>query len=62
MYNFARIGVAGYVAPRHLKAIRDRGNNLAVAVDSRGSVGILESCLSLALFFTERPPFAASFQ
>ena len=43
MNNFAITGVAGYVAPRHLKAIKDTGNNLIAAVDPHDSVGILDS-------------------
>lgn len=40
--NFAVIGVAGYIAPRHLKAIQDTGNNLVAAVDPHDAVGILD--------------------
>jgi UDP-N-acetyl-2-amino-2-deoxyglucuronate dehydrogenase len=40
--NFALIGVAGYIAPRHLKAIRDTGNHLVAAVDPNDSVGIVQ--------------------
>ena len=40
--NFAIIGVGGYVAPRHLRAIRDTGNRLVAAVDPRDSVGGLD--------------------
>jgi UDP-N-acetyl-2-amino-2-deoxyglucuronate dehydrogenase len=40
--NFAVIGVGGYVAPRHLKAIKDTGNKLVAAVDPHDSVGILD--------------------
>lgn len=40
--NFAIIGVGGYVAPRHLKAIRETGNRLVAAVDPNDSVGILD--------------------
>jgi len=42
MINFALTGVAGYVAPRHLKAIRDTGNRLVAAVDTNDSVGLLD--------------------
>lgn len=51
--NFALVGVAGFVAPRHLKAIRDTGNKLLAAVDPHDNVGILDSYFSQARFFTE---------
>ena len=51
--NFALTGAAGYVAPRHLKAIRDTGNQLVAAVDPHDSVGILDSYFPNAAFFTE---------
>jgi UDP-N-acetyl-2-amino-2-deoxyglucuronate dehydrogenase len=41
-YNFAIIGVAGYIAPRHLKAIHETGNRLVAAVDPNDSVGLLD--------------------
>lgn len=50
---FALIGAAGYIAPRHLKAIRDTGNQLVVAVDKSDSVGILDSYFPQTSFFTE---------
>ena len=53
MKNFALIGVAGYIAPRHLKAIKDTGNNLIAALDPFDSVGILDSYFPKADFFTE---------
>ena len=53
MKNFAITGVAGYIAPRHLKAIKDTGNNLIAAVDPHDSVGILDSFFPQASFFTE---------
>jgi UDP-N-acetyl-2-amino-2-deoxyglucuronate dehydrogenase len=40
--NFAIIGVAGYIAPRHLRAIRDTGNVLVAATDPKDSVGVLD--------------------
>lgn len=40
--NFAVIGVGGYIAPRHLRAIRDTGNVLVAAVDPKDSVGVLD--------------------
>lgn len=53
MKNFALIGVAGFVAPRHLKAIKDTGNNLVAALDKFDQVGILDSYFPNADFFTE---------
>lgn len=53
MKNFALIGAAGFVAPRHMKAIRDTGNNLLAALDKNDSVGILDSYFPQADFFTE---------
>jgi UDP-N-acetyl-2-amino-2-deoxyglucuronate dehydrogenase len=53
MKNFALIGAAGYVAPRHLKAIRETGNNLLCALDPHDSVGILDQYFPAADFFTE---------
>ena len=53
MKNFALIGAAGYVAPRHIKAIRDTGNRLVAALDRSDSVGILDSYFPETDFFTE---------
>jgi len=53
MSTFAITGIAGYVAPRHLKAIRDTGNWLIAAVDPHDSVGILDSYFPDVAFFTE---------
>lgn len=53
MKNFALIGAAGYVAPRHMRAIRDTGNRLVAAVDLHDSVGILDSFAPDTRFFTE---------
>jgi len=53
MKNFALIGAAGYIAPRHLKAIKDTGNNLVAALDPSDSVGILDSYFPNADFFVE---------
>ena len=47
MKKFALIGAAGYIAPRHLKAIKETGNTLAVAMDINDSVGIMKYCSSL---------------
>jgi UDP-N-acetyl-2-amino-2-deoxyglucuronate dehydrogenase len=51
--NFAVIGVGGYIAPRHLRAIRDTGNSLVAAVDPKDSVGILDQFSFDVSFFTE---------
>lgn len=53
MKNFALIGVAGYIAPRHMAAIRDTKNILLAALDKFDSVGILDSYFPNAHFFTE---------
>ena len=59
MKKFALIGAAGYIAPRHLKAIKETGHNLAVAMDVNDSVGIMDSHFPEADFFTEFEAFAA---
>jgi UDP-N-acetyl-2-amino-2-deoxyglucuronate dehydrogenase len=51
--NFAMTGVAGFVAPRHLKAIKDTGNRLVAAVDPHDAVGVLDKYWFNARFFTE---------
>lgn len=53
MKNFAIIGVAGYIAPRHLKAIKATGNNLVAALDNFDSVGVLDSYFPKTDFFVE---------
>lgn len=53
MKNFALIGAAGYIAPRHMKAIKDTGNNLLAAYDKADSVGIIDSHFPSADFFVE---------
>ncbi len=53
MKNFAIIGVGGYIAPRHLKAIKETGNRLVAALDVNDSVGILDRFFSDVPFFTE---------
>ena len=53
MKKFALIGAAGFVAPRHLKAIKDTGNQLVAALDKHDNVGILDSYFPNADFFTE---------
>lgn len=55
--NFALIGAAGYVAPRHMQAIRDTGNKLTCALDPYDGVGILDSFFPDADFFTEPERF-----
>lgn len=50
--RFALVGAAGYIAPRHMKAIRDVGGDLVAAVDPNDSVGILDSHFPEARFFT----------
>ena len=57
MANFALIGAAGYIAPRHLKAIADTGNNLVAAYDKFDSVGRLDSSFPECSFFTEQEQF-----
>jgi UDP-N-acetyl-2-amino-2-deoxyglucuronate dehydrogenase len=51
--NFAITGVAGYIAPRHLKAIKDTGNRLVAATDPHDAVGILDRFAFDCRFFTE---------
>jgi UDP-N-acetyl-2-amino-2-deoxyglucuronate dehydrogenase len=51
--NFAITGVGGYIAPRHLKAIRETGNHLVAAVDPKDSVGMLDQFGFATRFFTE---------
>jgi UDP-N-acetyl-2-amino-2-deoxyglucuronate dehydrogenase len=53
MKNFALIGAGGYIAPRHMKAIKDTGNRLVAALDPNDSVGIIDSHFPDAEFFTE---------
>lgn len=53
MKNFALIGAAGYIAPRHLQAIRDTNNRLVAALDKSDTVGVMDSYFPDADFFTE---------
>ncbi len=53
MKYFALIGAAGYIAPRHFKAIKETGNVLVAALDKHDNVGILDSYFPNADFFTE---------
>ncbi len=55
--NFALIGAAGYIAPRHMKAIKETGNQLLAALDPFDSVGIMDSYFPDAAFFTEPERF-----
>lgn len=57
MKNFALIGAAGYIANRHLKAIKDSGNKLIAAYDIFDSVGLLDSFFPESSFFTEMELF-----
>lgn len=51
--NFAITGVAGYIAPRHLKAIKDTGNKLIAALDTNDSVGVMDKYFFESNFFKE---------
>ena len=53
MTSFALVGASGYIAPRHMKAIRDVGGDLKVAFDPNDSVGIVDSHFPDASFFVE---------
>jgi UDP-N-acetyl-2-amino-2-deoxyglucuronate dehydrogenase len=55
--NFALIGAAGYIAPRHMRAIKDTGNNLIAALDPFDSVGVIDSYFPQADFFIETERF-----
>lgn len=54
------IGVGGFIAPRHVKAIKETGNELIIAYDPKDSVGFLDSMFPDALFFTEFERFASA--
>src|SRR5699024_5465895 len=53
MKKFGLIGAAGYIAPRHMRAIKETGNQLVAALDRNDSVGIIDSHFPDAEFFTE---------
>ena len=53
MKKFALVGASGYVAPRHMKAIKDTGNDLIAALDPNDSVGVIDSYFPNSYFFTE---------
>ena len=55
--NFALIGAAGFIAPRHLKAIKETGNTLLAALDKHDCVGIMDSFFPQADFFVEYERF-----
>ncbi|HQQ01931.1 MAG TPA: Gfo/Idh/MocA family oxidoreductase [Bacteroidales bacterium] len=57
VYNFALIGAGGYIAPRHMKAIKDTGNRLIAALDPNDSVGIIDSFFPEADFFLQPERF-----
>lgn len=57
MKQFALIGAAGFIAPRHMRAIKDTGNSIVCALDKFDSVGILDSFFPNADFFTEYERF-----
>src|SRR5512137_282025 len=53
MKNFALIGAAGYIAPRHMKAIKETGNTLVAALDRHDAVGVIDSYFPESSFFVE---------
>ena len=53
MKNFALIGASGYIAPKHMKAIKDTGHTLVAALDPYDGIGIMDSFFPQASFFTE---------
>ena len=55
--NFALIGASGYIAPRHMKAIKKTGNKLVVALDPYDGIGIMDSNFPEAEFFTQMEEF-----
>jgi UDP-N-acetyl-2-amino-2-deoxyglucuronate dehydrogenase len=55
--NFALIGAAGYIAPRHFKAVKETGNQLTAILDKSDSVGIIDNYFPEAAFFTESERF-----
>ncbi|MCT7548156.1 Gfo/Idh/MocA family oxidoreductase [Aliarcobacter butzleri] len=57
--NFALIGASGYIAPRHMKAIKETGNELIVAMDTYDGIGIIDSNFPQADFFTEFERFGS---
>jgi len=61
MKNFGLIGAAGFIAVRHLRAIKETGNNLLAALDKFDSVGIIDSYFPNADFFVEFERFDRHF-
>ena len=57
MQQFALIGAAGYIAPRHMHAIKSTGNEIAIAFDVNDSVGIIDSLFPSCEFYTEFESF-----
>lgn len=55
--NFGLVGAAGYIAPRHMKAVRDTGHDLVAALDLNDSVGIIDSYFPESDFFVEPERF-----
>ena len=55
--NFALIGASGYIAPRHMQAIKETGNNLVAALDPYDGIGVMDSYFPKASFFTEHERF-----
>lgn len=53
MYNFALVGAGGYIAPRHMKAIKETGNRLVAALDPHDAVGVIDSYFPDSTFFVE---------
>lgn len=53
MKNFVLLGAAGYIAPRHMKAIQETGNRLVAALDKNDNVGVIDKYFPEAAFFTE---------
>ncbi len=53
MSNFALLGASGYIAPRHMQAIKDTGNDLVAALDPYDGIGVMDSYFPQASFFTE---------
>jgi UDP-N-acetyl-2-amino-2-deoxyglucuronate dehydrogenase len=62
MKNFALIGAAGYIAPRHMKAIKECGGNLVAAFDPFDSVGVIDSHFPEAQFFTKAELFESGIE
>ena len=57
MKQFALIGAAGFIAPRHMRAIKDNGHSIVCALDKFDSVGILDSFFFFFYFFKEYERF-----